>query len=195
MRLKTKLALAINGMMLLVVVVLSTLYLSQLLSQRIEETYTNDSVVARQVLYATRHAIETGLLIGAEDAQNPAMLRDAVAKALREDSSLTPLVASVLRSSLTVYEVAITDADGRILLDSDPTLHDRIYPIREDYGRVRNGGPLRQFEAVFGPPTVYEITLPLERNAQAFINVRVAIRSTFLRGVFAPWMRSALLFV
>jgi len=195
MRLKTKLALAINGMMLLVVVVLSTLYLSQLLSQRIEETYTNDSVVARQVLYATRHAIETGLLIGAEDAQNPARLRDAVAKALREDSSLTPLVASVLRSSLTVYEVAITDADGRILLDSDPTLHDRIYPIREDYGRVRNGGPLRQFEAVFGPPTVYEITLPLERNAQAFINVRVAIRSTFLRGVFAPWMRSALLFV
>ncbi|HWZ12341.1 MAG TPA: PAS domain-containing protein, partial [Acidobacteriaceae bacterium] len=192
---KTKLALAINGMMLLVVVVLSTLYLSQLLSQRIEETYTNDSVVARQVLYATRHAIETGLLIGAEDAQNPARLRDAVAKALREDSSLTPLVASVLRSSLTVYEVAITDADGRILLDSDPTLHDRIYPIREDYGRVRNGGPLRQFEAVFGPPTVYEITLPLERNAQAFINVRVAIRSTFLRGVFAPWMRSALLFV
>jgi signal transduction histidine kinase len=195
MRLKTKLALAINGMMLLVVVVLSTLYLSQLLSQRIEETYTNDSVVARQVLYATRHAIETGLLIGAEDAQNPARLRDAVAKALREDSSLTPLVASVLRSSPTVFEVAITDANGRILLDSDPTLQDRVYPIREDYGRVRAAGPLRQFEAVFGPPKVYEITLPLERNAQAFVNVRVAVRSTFLRGVFAPWMRSAVLFV
>jgi signal transduction histidine kinase len=122
-------------------------------------------------------------------------LGDAVATALREDSSLTPLVASVLRSSPTVYEVAITDANGRILLDSDPTLQDRLYPIREDYGRVRNGGVLRQFQAVFGPPRVYEITLPLERNAQAFINVRVAIRSTFLRSVLSPWMRSALLFI
>jgi len=195
MRLKTKLALAINGMMFLVVIVLSALYLSQLLWQRIEETYANDTVVARQVLYATRHAIETNLHIRSVDALDPVKLRDAVADALRGDSSLTPLVASVLRSSPTVYEVAITDAGGRILLDSDPALQDRLYPIREDYGRVRNGGILRQFEAVFGPPKVYEITLPLERNAQAFINVRVAIRSTFLKSVLSPWMRSASLFI
>ena len=152
MQLKTKLALAINGMMFLVVIVLSAFYLSQLLSQRIEETYANDTVVARQVLYATRHAIETGLLIRPEDALDPTKLRDAVATALREDTSLTPLVASVLRSSPTVFEVAITDAGGRILLDSDPTQHDRFYSIREDYGRVRNGGMLQQFEAVSGRP-------------------------------------------
>ncbi len=195
MRLKTKLALFINIMMFLIVVLLSALYLSQLLWQRIEETYANDTVVARQVLYATRHAIEAGLLIRPEDAQDPTRLRDAVATALREDSSLAPLVASVLRSSATVYEVAITDAGGRILLDSDPTLQDRMYPVREDYGRVRNGGILRQFEAVFGPPKVYEITLPLERNAQAFINVRIAVRSTFLRSVLSPSMRTASLFI
>ena len=49
-------------------------------------------------------------------------------------------------------------------------------------------------ETVFGPPRVYDIVLPLEREKQPFLSVHVGIRSTFLRNVFAPWIWASLTF-
>ena len=56
MRLKTKLVLAITGLVFLVVTVLSWLFLEQLLAQRISQSYTANDMVARQILYSTQLA-------------------------------------------------------------------------------------------------------------------------------------------
>ena len=51
---------------------------------------------------------------------------------------------------------------------------------------------LRLLEVVFGPPRVYNVTLPLERNFEPFATVRVGVRTTFLRFVVEPWLIAAL---
>ena len=61
MRLKTKLVVAITGLVFVMVTVLSSLYLSQLLHLQIEQSYSANDIVAHQILFAMRHALENGL--------------------------------------------------------------------------------------------------------------------------------------
>src|SRR3978361_1638992 len=49
------------------------------------------------------------------------------------------------------------------------------------------------FRSVFGPPRVYNLTLPLELNSETLATVRVGVRTTFLRFVVEPWLVSALM--
>ena len=61
LRLKTKLVLAITGLIFLIVTALSWLFLDRLLEQRVAQSYEGNEVVAHQVLYATRLALENDL--------------------------------------------------------------------------------------------------------------------------------------
>jgi signal transduction histidine kinase len=54
---------------------------------------------------------------------------------------------------------------------------------------------LRQLEVVFGPPRVYNVTLPVERNFEPFATIRVGVRTTFLRFVVQPWLIAALTYI
>ena len=49
MRLKTKLVLAITGLVFVLVTVLSALYLSQLLRQQVEQAYISNDTLAHQI--------------------------------------------------------------------------------------------------------------------------------------------------
>ena len=59
LKLKTKLVLAITGMVFALVLALSCIYVSQLIDQRLTEADSNASFVAHQVLDAARKALET----------------------------------------------------------------------------------------------------------------------------------------
>ena len=59
MRLKTKLVLAITGLVFLMVCVLSWIFLAQLLEQRVSESYASNDVVAHEILLATQRSLET----------------------------------------------------------------------------------------------------------------------------------------
>jgi signal transduction histidine kinase len=199
MRLKTKLVLAITGLVFLVVTVLSWLFLEQLLAQRISQSYTANDMVARQILYSTGLALNTGLRGRAFDANDPAALRAAVAEVLQHDEGLNGLLSSVNRYAPTVFDVAIADRDGKALLSTDPTQDNVALPDREDYAVLQHAGVITTMRAVFGPPRNYNIVLPLERtlpNGQKvpFLTIRVGIRTTFLRNVFAPWIWASLTF-
>ena len=61
LRLKTKLVLAISGMVFALVAALSCVYVSQILRQRINQSYDNADFIAHQVLHAARQALETEL--------------------------------------------------------------------------------------------------------------------------------------
>ena len=126
------------------------------------------------------------------DANDPAAQRAAVAKALRSDNALTSLLTSAIRYSPTIFDVTIADSEGRGLLSTDPTNLDHLVPQRPEYEELESGGLLRLLEAVFGPPRVYNLTLPLERGPETFATVRVGVRTTFLRFVVEPWLIAAL---
>ncbi len=125
------------------------------------------------------------------DPNDPKSVRAAVAQALRSDPTLTALMNSAIRYSPTVFDVSIADSEGRALLSTDPTNVDHLLPHRQEYEELESGGLLRQLEVVFGPPRVYNVTLPVERAGEPFATIRVGVRTTFLRFVVEPWLIAA----
>ena len=191
MRLKTKLVLAITGLVFLVVCTLSWIFLGQLLRQRMSQAYSANDMVAHQILFATRRALQTNIRAPHVDPNDPKALRAAVAEALRSDPALTALMSSAIRYSPTVFDVSIADSEGRGLLSTDPINLDHVLPHRQEYEELQAGGLLKLMEVVFGPPRVYNVTLPLELNFEPFATVRVGVRTTFLRFVVEPWLIAA----
>src|SRR5437879_2546158 len=61
LRLKTKLVLAITTMVVVLVATLSSIYISQLIKQRVDEAFQNGEFVASEVFQSTREALETDL--------------------------------------------------------------------------------------------------------------------------------------
>ena len=70
LRLKTKLVLAISGLVFALVATLSCLYVSQILRQRINQSYENANFIAHQVLHVARQALETELPGNHPETQN-----------------------------------------------------------------------------------------------------------------------------
>ena len=192
MRLKTKLVLAITGLVFLVVCTLSWIFLGQLLRQRMSQAYSANDMVAHQIDFATRRALQTNIRGPHVDPNDPRAVRAAAAQAMRSDPALTALMSSAIRYSPTVFDVSIADSEGRALLSTDPTNVDHLLPHRQEYEELESGGLLRQLEVVFGPPRVYNVTLPVERDFEPFATIRVGVRTTFLRFVVEPWLIAAL---
>jgi signal transduction histidine kinase len=194
MRLKTKLVLAITGLVFLVVFTLSWIFLGQLLRQRMTQAFTANDMVAHQIAAATRQSLELNTRGRRVLGNDPKELRAIAAAALRSDSNLKTLMNSAISYSPTVFDVAIADSEGRALLSTDPNDLDHALPHRQEYEELQSGGLLKLLEIVFGPPRVYNLTLPLEQeqNSETFATVRVGVRTTFLRFVVQPWLIAAL---
>ena len=194
MRLKTKLVLAITGLVFLVVFTLSWIFLGQLLRQRMTQAFTANDMVAHQIAAATRQSLELNTRGRRVLGNDPEALRAIAAAALRSDGNLKTLLNSAISYSPTVFDVAIADSEGRALLSTDPANLDHALPHRQEYEELQSGGLLKLLEIVFGPPRVYNLTLPLEQeqNSETFATVRVGVRTTFLRFVVQPWLIAAL---
>ena len=195
MRLKTKLAAAITGLVFLVVFVLSWLYIGKLLQQYIDQSYLSTLIVAQQLRFTTRQALENGLPKQTIDLNDPASIHAAVTDSLLNDRALNAFINSVINYSPTVQDIAIVDNDGRALVTApDASLENEILPQRADYGSLRKGSLIDTLKIVFGPPRVYNVSLELDRNNEPFLNIRIGIRTTFLENLLRPWLIEALSF-
>lgn len=195
MRLKTKLAAAITGLSLVLVLVLSWIYISQLLQQHIEQSYHSTDIVAHQVLFTTRKALEIGLAGQKIDANDPAAVHAAVVTALQSSDALNALMNSVVNYSPTVFDVAIVDRSGRGLVTApNAALEGQILPKRLDYASLRHLSTIGLLRIVFGPPRVYNVSLELDRNNQPFLAIQIGIRTTFLANALRPWLIGALIY-
>src|SRR4051794_33084631 len=95
-RLKTKLVLAISGMVLALVSVLSYVYLSQLLRQRIAESFDHGDFIAHQIYQVSRDALEVDLSNLRVDETNPDQVRSVIENSLAEDPGVNSLIQSVV---------------------------------------------------------------------------------------------------
>jgi signal transduction histidine kinase len=195
MRLKTKLVLAITGLVFTVVMVFSWVWLSQLLKQQIDQYWSVNDPMAKQVLQQVNRALDTGLAQQHFDRNDQAAVRAAVAATLRRNTALNDLMNSMVEYSFTVNDVAVADHDGRALVSTEPTQVDQFLPWRPDYSQLRHATLIGMLRIVFGKPQVYNETLGLDLNDQPFLTVRVGIRTTFLRFVFHPWLKDSLSFI
>jgi len=188
MRLKTKLVLAITTLVFLIAGLVSLVYVSQLLHGAVQQSYDTNRMVANQVRSALQNALETGLKDREVDPGNPAELRALAAEAVRNNEMLHAVIDSVDRYSLTVYDINIGDRQSSTLLSTNPDNEDKPLPVRPSYEQLREADPLQLMMTVFGPPRVFEIVAPIERNGEMFATVHVGVRTTLLRAFYAPWL-------
>jgi len=194
LRLKTKLVLAITAMVLALVVTLSWIYVSQLMRQRIQETYQGADFIAHQVLTSARQALEIDLESTRIDLTDPKQVRTSVAEILQADPGLNSLLQSVVGYSPTIYDVSIVDQDGRAMLHTDASLLDKQMPSRPELTSLRDGRFKTQIDAVYGDPKVYEVRLPIQRNGAPFGEIRVGVSTVFLKSELQPQLNRAVIF-
>jgi signal transduction histidine kinase len=194
MRLKTKLVLAATGLTFAIVLVLSALFVSELLRQRIEQTAAANDVLVHEVWLETRKAVEAGLRANPPVDKSDAALHEAVVNALRSQTALSDVMNTIVRYSPTVQDVSVTDAHGLTLVSTDPDAVDDKAVFRFSLASVQNGPISRQMRVVFGRPRVLDISQSLERNGAPFLVVHVGVRSTFLKNSYEPWLLDALIF-
>src|ERR1700727_690245 len=138
MRLKTKLVLSVTALTFAIVLILCSLFMGELLRQRIEQTAASNDVLAQQVLLMTRQAVETGIRVNPPVDRSDEALHAAVVDALRSSDALMDVMKSVVRYSPTVQDVSVTDAHGLTLVSTDPDSLDQEVTFRTSLKKVRD---------------------------------------------------------
>jgi signal transduction histidine kinase len=193
LRLKTKLVLAITSMVVVVVALLSSIYISQIVKQRMDETYQNGEFVCLEVFDATRGALEADLNPDKIDFNDPVALREAIEESLQTDAALNTVMQSTVGYLPTIYDVAVTDAADNAIVHTDGKMIGKKMPPREELSVIRAGGFWKQVQAIFGEPKVYEVRLPLQREGAQFATIRVGVSTVLLKGTLRPKLNSAFL--
>jgi PAS domain-containing protein len=194
MRLKTKLVLSATGLTFAIVLVLSSIFVGELLRQRIDQAAADNDVLAHEVLLITRQAVETGLRTSPPADKSDEALHAAVTDALRSYQPLADVMNAIIRYSPTVQDVSVTDAHGQTLVSTDPDALNQQMGYRMSLLAMRDGSVAYQMRQMFGRPRELDVTQSLDRNGIPFLVVHVGVRSTFLRNSYAPWLRTALIF-
>ncbi len=194
MQLKTKLVAAATVLTFAIVVILSTLFMSELMRQRIEQTEASNNVLAHQVYLMMRQALEEGLRANPPVDRSDEALHAAVVDALRSHQPLQDVMNAIVRYSDTVQDVSVTDAHGMTLVSTDPDAINEPAAFRFGLASVKVGGLAKQLRVVFGKPKVLDISQSLDRNGVPFLVAHVGVRSTFLKNSYEPWLQAALWF-
>ncbi len=164
MRLKTKLVLSATGLTFAIVLVLSALFVSELMRQRIEQTAAANDVQSRGVLLITRLVVEAGLKANPPVDRSDEALHAAVLNALRTRPALADVMNAIVRYSPEVQDVSVTDAHGMTLVSTDPDAVNQPAVFRFSLAGVQNGTVAHQMKVVFGKPRVLDISQSLDRN-------------------------------
>src|SRR6185437_13742635 len=197
MGLRTKLVLTAGGLTFAIVLVLSTVFLGQLLRQRIDNTYTSNDILAKTVRLAAIQAVESGFAAHppTANASDPReAFHAAIADALRSNDELLNTMYAINRSSLDVQDVSVADANGLTLVSTDPDAINQHAPNRASFAAMLQGSVVNQVHELFGQPHVLDISKDIQRNHQPFLVVHIGVRTHFLNYAYKPWLSAALEF-
>ncbi len=194
LRLKTKLVLAITIMVVALVMVFAYIYISYVVRTRVAETYADGDFVAHEIFNAARQALEVDLSSTKVDTTNADAVREAIRETLSTDPGLNSLLESIVGYSQIIYDAAIVDVNGNVLLHTDADMLGRRAPARTAFTAVSRGGMWHQIGVVYGKARVYEISMPLERGGAPFGSIRVGISTTFMKNELRPQLHRAIVF-
>jgi PAS domain S-box-containing protein len=190
--LKTKLTLATSLLVLAVVALVSGLYLGRLMRQTLRQANDNAGFVAQQVYAACGNALKEAAERGETSTSlEPADLRGYARRAFDNSSTLNSLIESDVGISPTIYEITISDKDGVVLVSSDATLRDQKIGARPPVSALVRVGFFQQLRELYGPPQIYEFSLPFRLGTVPFGDIRVGLSSALIRDQISPGLQSA----
>ena len=185
--------LAITTLFTALVVGFSWIYLSQLLRQRLLWADETASQLTNQLEYAASKAVPD-LTSTRVDTGNPKAMRAAITNYLQTDTNLNDMLESVVGNSRIVYDAAIVDPKGVAILDTNPALNGQPVSQRAPLAVLRDAGFRRQLRLLYAPGAVYDVSIGLELDGQAFGSVRVGVSTVFLRNELTPKLQQSAFF-
>lgn len=192
LRLKTKLVFAITVMVVAIVAMLSTLYISEVVRQRIQQANDVSHNIGLQLYSVSRGAFQVDLSSSKIDLNDPGQVEQAWQEMLQTDWVVNALLDSATGDSKLIYDAAIVDSKGVAILHTNSNLLGQPLEPRQDFDSFASSGIRKQLRAIYGPPQIYDTRVPLIRDGRAFGEVRVGVATTFLRDELRPLLRKAL---
>jgi PAS domain S-box-containing protein len=185
--------LVITTLFTALVVCFSWFYLSQLLRQRLLWADETASTLTNSLEYTASKAVPD-LTSTRVDTDNPKAMRAAITNYLQTDTNLNDMLESEVGNSRIIYDASIIDPNGIAILDTNPSLNGKPVPERPRLAGLRDAGFRHQLRLLYGPATVYDVSIGLELDGQQFGSVRVGVSTVFLRNELTPRLQQAAFF-
>jgi PAS domain S-box-containing protein len=182
--------LVITTLFTALVVCFSWFYLSQLLRQRLLWADETASTLTNSLEYTASKAVPD-LTSTRVDTDNPKAMRAAITNYLQTDTNLNDMLESEVGNSRIIYDASIIDPNGVAILDTNPSLNGKPVPERPRLAGLRDAGFRHQLRLLYGPATVYDVSIGLELDGQQFGSVRVGVSTVFLRNELTPRLQQA----
>lgn len=194
LRLKTKLVIAITGIVLAIVATLSTLYLSKVVRQQMHQSLEDGQFIAHQIYSVARDPLVNYLSNADVDLNDPKSVEAAIQKVLRTDPGVTSLLNSIVGYSPTIFDAAVTDVEGRALVHNNRPLQGTIVNRREDFASIEGGSIWKQLKVIYGLAGVYdvhELLILNTLNNKITIEIRVGVSTVLLKEQLRPFLTQA----
>ena len=186
LRLRTKLTLVMTGLVLLVAAVLSGVFAAQLLDQLLQATKDRASDLANQVFVQAQHALTDAAQQGLRpSSDSPQEIHDFVRHAFEIDEGLHTQLKAAKENPL-IYEVSITDQDGKVMISTDENLPGRFLPRRTPLSQLVQRNFLHQVKVLAGPSKLFELDYPFNKGSKPFGEVRVVLNAGLLLNEISP---------
>ena len=186
LRLRTKLTLVMTGLVLLVAAVLSGVFAAQLLDQLLQATKDRTSDLANQVFLQAQHALTDAAQQGLRpSSDSPQEIHDFVRRAFKIDEGLHTQLKAAKENPL-IYEVSITDQDGKVMVSTDENLPGKFLPRRTPLSQLVQRNFLHQVKVLAGPSKLFELDYPFNKGAKPFGEVRVVLNAGLLLNEISP---------
>jgi PAS domain S-box-containing protein len=181
LRLRTKLTLVMTGLVLLVVAAVSGVYFAQLLQQVLDQSERRAREIASNTFDLVNVALQEAKAQGwRPESSAPEDIRDYVAYALGASQGLQAQLQAAIASS-GIYEITITDHDGKVLASApDKSLVGKFALRRPPLTQLTRRGFLHQVKVLAGLPGIYEHQFQFNYGEEPFGEVRVAVSSSLL---------------
>ena len=190
--LRTKLTLVMTGLVFLVVVVLSAVFVAQLTSQVIHETNMRANELTQQIFDQAKHALEDAKESGARPTSNTAEDRHAyVKRAFQTSEGLTATLQSPLGFNPWIYDVSIVDRAGLVLVSSDQSMIGTTVQPRPAFSQIDAANFFRQMQLLYGSQRVFQSSYAFTMTGEPFGEVRIGISIPLLRNVISPTLRTS----
>jgi PAS domain S-box-containing protein len=196
LRLRTKLTLAMTALVMLVVMVMSVVFLGQLLEQVLQETDKRAHYIANEVLLQAQSA-----LYGARDqglrpfSNSPEDIRDYVRHSFEINKGLGSQLLTAKSYYRPLYELSIVDTNATVLISTDKDVIGKFEAHNTPLSQLVQRGFLHQVKVLRGIDRQYELDLPFTINQAPFGEVRVTLSSRFLFEELKPGIETAATFV
>ncbi|MFZ0758715.1 MAG: ATP-binding protein [Candidatus Sulfotelmatobacter sp.] len=193
MRRKTIIVLAITFMVTVMVTAFSYLYISQILRQRINNDYESASRLTQQLAYFAENDLPD-LSSTRVDTNDPAAVRRALTEYLPMDTNILNNLESDVALWPFIYDASVVDANGKVLLHTNPELVGKRAAERPDFHALTAAGFREQFRLVYRPATVYDVSFPLQLNDAPFGSIHIGVSTVFLQSEITPRLLHAIYF-